>query len=138
MLNFISVPLDAVPNLRKVLQILAPIDSALTFYKSDSVPISKVYQTFKRRMPFAIRNEMEMTSDQEQQYLLNLVEARFEFICGVTHKISHVLDPRYLGTLMTREERKVVEDRLIFKHPPSDYRGSTQESQEALCKESRL
>lgn len=64
-----------------------------------------------------------------------MVEVRFHFICGNAHKISHVLDPRYLGTLMTREERKMVEDELIFKHPPSDYQGSTRESQEALCKE---
>ena len=130
----VSAP-EFVPKMRKVLQILAPIDRALTFYQSDSVLISEVYRTFKEKLPYSIRFEMSMTSESEQEYLLNLVEERFEFICGDAHKMSYVLDPRYVGTLMTREERTAVENNMIFRHPPSDHEESTRESQQALCKE---
>ena len=66
---------------------------------------------------------------------MGLVKERFDFICGDAPKISHVLDPKYLGNLMTREEQKAVEDELIFKHTPSDHEELTRQSQEALCKE---
>ncbi|KAI2503209.1 hypothetical protein MHU86_11232 [Fragilaria crotonensis] len=76
-----------------------------------------------------------MTTEEERRYLLGLVEERFGFICGHAHKIAYVLDPRYLGALMTRDERKAVEDKLIFEHCPSDHHESTKQSQEILCKE---
>jgi Protein of unknown function (DUF 659)/hAT family C-terminal dimerisation region len=126
---------DFAPQMQKVLQILAPIDRALKYYQSDSVMISEVYRTFKERLPYAIRNEMPMTSEQERQYLLRMVDGRFEFICGNAHKIAYVLDPRYLGSLMTREERKAVEDELIFRHLLSDHDDLTREREQQLCKE---
>jgi Protein of unknown function (DUF 659)/hAT family C-terminal dimerisation region len=126
---------DFASRLQKVLQILAPIDTALKYYQSDSVMISEVYRTFKERLPYAIINKMPMTSEQERQYLLHMVEGRFQFICGNAHKIAYVLDPRYLGSLMTREERKAVEDELIFRHPLSDNDELTREREQALCRE---
>ena len=80
-------------------------------------------------------NKMPMTSEQERQYLLHMVEGRFQFICNNAHKIAYMLDPRYIGSLMTREGRKAVEDKLIFRHPLSDNDELTRECKQALCRE---
>jgi hypothetical protein len=89
-----------VPYLLKMIEILSPIDSAIGFYQSDSVPISEVYYTFTSKMPASI-NAMTLIDGPERQYLLNLVKKRMSFMYGDAHGIAYVLDPRYLGMDMT-------------------------------------
>jgi hypothetical protein len=89
-----------VPYLLKMIEILSPIDSAIVFYQSDSVPISEVYRTFASKLPACI-NAMTLIDGPERQYLLNLVKKRMSFMYGDAHGIAYVLDPRYLGMDMT-------------------------------------
>jgi hypothetical protein len=103
-----------VPHLRKTLQILDPIDAAIKYYQSDSVPISEVFRTFSFKLPAAIQ-KMDLV-DQEKTYLVNLVKHRFTFMYGDAHAIAYTLDPRYLAVEMTPEQRTSAEE-LIFNSP---------------------
>ena len=113
-----------------MIEILSPIDSAIGFYQSDSVPISEVYYTFTSKMPASI-NAMTLIDGPERQYLL-LVKKRMRFMHGDAHGIAYVLDPRYLGMDMTPDQRIEVED-MIYSHPTLG--PLTAESQEAMVVE---
>jgi hypothetical protein len=50
--------------LKKTLTILKPINSAITFYQSDSVPVSEVYATFANKLLTATMNTIMITQEE--------------------------------------------------------------------------
>ncbi|KAI2510962.1 transposase [Fragilaria crotonensis] len=129
-LNTIGNP-TFVPYLSKMIEMLSPIDSAIVYYQSDSVPISEVYRTFSSKLPLSI-HAMTLINGPERQYMLNLITKRMSFMYGDAHGIAYVLDPRYLGMDMSPDQRIEVED-MIYSHPTLG--PSTAESQEAMVVE---
>ena len=126
-LNLVSNPMF-VTNLKKMIEILTPIDIAIIYYQSDSVPISEVFRMFSSKLPASI-SAMRLINESEREYLLNLVKKRMSFMYGDAHGIAYVLDPRYLGMDMTPEQRMDVEE-IIYNHPTIGH--STAALQEAL------
>jgi hypothetical protein len=57
-----------VPYLSKMIEILSPIDNAIVFYQSDSVPTSKVYRTFASKLPASI-DAMTLIDGPESAYI---------------------------------------------------------------------
>ena len=104
-----------VPLLQKAIAISEPIDAALVFYQSDKVPLSEVYRTFLVTS-FAA---MELITEPERAYLLELVKKRMDFMYGDAHGIAYLLDPKYLGAGMSVETRLQIED-LIVAHRSTD------------------
>jgi hypothetical protein len=98
--------------LEKRIAILEPIDKAITLFQKDSVPVSEVYRALKFDVPqqFGCLTCLE---PGEKRYLLQLVQARLDFLYGNGIGIAYILDPRYLGDAMTSDEKKVVEDSLF-------------------------
>jgi hypothetical protein len=55
---------------------------------------------------------------EERDYLSHLVSYRFQFMYGLAHGLSYLLDPVLLGDRLPNEERRSLEDKLICT--PSD------------------
>jgi hypothetical protein len=125
------------------MSILKPIDIAITYYQSDSVPISDVFATFSNGLPKSI-SALTTITDEERSYMLKLNQHRFEFMYGDAHGIGYVLDPRYVGEGMPLAMRESIEN-LIYLHPSasvmiseSDVGQPDQTSQERMFEEYRL
>jgi hypothetical protein len=83
-----------VNNLRKALAILAPIDALIVKYQSDKVPISEVMPDF-HNLPEEYKKVMSnnIITRQEFEYLIVLAQRHFQFMHGVVHGLSYLLDP---------------------------------------------
>jgi hypothetical protein len=131
---------DFVDLLKMTLSILNPIDIAITYYQSDSVPISDVFATFSNELPRSI-TALTTITDEERSYMLKLNQHRFEFMYGDAHGIGYVLDPRYVGEGMPLAMRESIEN-LIYLYPSasvmiseSDVGPPDQTSQERMFEE---
>ena len=100
--------------LTKTLMILKPIDNAIKFYQSDSVPISEVYASFTNKLPNSIML-MPLISPEERDYMLKLIHHRFDFMYGDAHWIAYLLDPRFVGVGMPVALHEQVEE-MIYQH----------------------
>jgi hypothetical protein len=110
---------DFVDNLNKSLAILRPIDRLIVKYQSDKVPISDVMPDF-HDLPnqFVMLCEELVITAEERDYLSALVRDRFQFMYGLAHGLSYLLDPALLGEGLPSENRRSLEDALICT--PSD------------------
>jgi hypothetical protein len=82
------------------------------------------------KLPNEITAISELTQG-ELQYLLKIIDDRWEFIYGDAHGVGYLLDPRYLGDRMDPELRKSVED-FIFHFPNVDGTPANDEKQEEM------
>ena len=122
---------DFVKKLDECIRILEPIEMFIKIFQNDAVPCSDVYKAFlvlEEKM-----GNLSKISSEKQEYLVNLVRNRFNFMYGDAHGVCYVLDPRYLGDNMTRALRNEIED-FIYNFPKND--GTTdKERQEQLARE---
>jgi hAT family C-terminal dimerisation region len=105
--------------LKMTLSILNPIDIAITYYPSDSVPMSDVFATFSNELPRSITALTTITYE-ELSYMRKLNQHRFDFIYGDAHGIGYVLDPRYVGEGMPLAMRESIENLIYLYHCASD------------------
>ena len=125
-----------VGNLQKAISIVAPIDEIIKYFQSDRVPISDVYAFFNK-LPAKFRANDLITSDK-QEYLVTLLDQRFEFLYGDAHGVAYLLDPRYLEDGIDEVQNGDFKDTLenfINNFPPNDEEESSQERKTQMCKE---
>jgi hypothetical protein len=103
-----------VNNLHKALAILTPVDALIVKYQSDKVPISEVMPNF-HNLPEEYKKVMSnnIITRQEFEYLVVLTQRRFQFMYGVAHGLSYLLDPRHIGDRLPADSRSSLEEVLI-------------------------
>jgi hypothetical protein len=106
-----------VNNLRKALAILASIDALIVKYQSNKVPIFEVMPNF-HNLPAKYKKVMSsnIITRQEFEYLVILAQRRFQFMYGVAHSLSYLLDPRHIGDGLPANSRNSLEEVLINNH----------------------
>lgn len=95
-----------VPNLRKVVLILQPIDSLITKYQSDTVPLSDIFRDFKE---LVVKYEEAGLTRNEKDFILENVQSRARFLMSGVHNLAYLLDPRYYGTELSTAEQNEAE-----------------------------
>ena len=122
---------DFVDKLNECITILEPIDMYIKIFQCDAAPCSDVYHTF-----LDLESKMHSIPNQDEErrnYLVELVQKRFEFMYGDAHGVAYLLDPRYLGNQMSCSLRREIET-FIFNFPKAD--GTTsKERKEQLAME---
>ena len=109
---------DYITNLEKGVSILTPICGPLKMFESDTVPLSEVHREFLR-LPGVIKQiDVKILSQEENKYLLNIVDERWKFIQNDCHTISYRLDPRYVGEELTDTKKNSVDELIINSFPP--------------------
>ncbi|KAI9905487.1 hypothetical protein PsorP6_013915 [Peronosclerospora sorghi] len=112
---------DFILMLQKWLAILKPLDAAIVYYQSDSLPFLGVYLTFTKTLPEGINNIPSITR-QELEYLEMLSQSRFDFMYGKAYGIGYVLDPRFLGYGMMEALRNQIENQIYTSGSDDDER----------------
>ena len=112
-----------VQHLNKAIAILLPIDELIVYFQSDRVPVSDVYNAFVH-LPDVFKKVDEINTE-ENEYICNLVQSRFDFMYGHAHGVAYALDPRYLceGIVIGDDGKDfsdVLED-FIVNFPPNDH-----------------
>jgi hAT family C-terminal dimerisation region len=110
---------DFIESLKKALAILEPLDKLIVKYQSDKVPISDVMHDF-HTLPDAFMKifAANIINRQQLDYLVMLSRRRFQFMYGVAHGLSYMLDPRYIGQGLPADLRASLDEALINK--PAD------------------
>lgn len=86
------------------------MNEMITLLQSDMEPLSEVYFFFQN-LPYKYL-EMNLSEDQHS-YLNQLALYCFSFIATKAHALYYLLDPRYLGKLMTLDEKDAAEEKLF-------------------------
>jgi hypothetical protein len=87
-----------VKDLKTALQILVPVDRLIVKYQFDKVPVSDVLPDI-----LALPEEFQklyatnLVTENELNYLVLLTVRHFQFMFGVAHGLSYMLDPCNLG-----------------------------------------
>ena len=120
---------DFVKKLDEFICILEPIEMFIKIFQNDAVPCLDVYKAFlvlEEKM-----GNLSKISSEEEEYLVNLVRNRFNFMYGDAHGVCYVLHPHYLGDNMTRALHNEIED-FMYNFPKNN--GTTdKERQEQLA-----
>jgi hypothetical protein len=98
---------------------LEPLDKLIVKYQSDKVPISDVKHDF-HTLPDAFMKifAANIINRQQLDYLVLLSRRRFQFMYGVAHGLSYMLDPRYIGQGLPADLRASLDEVLI--NQPAD------------------
>jgi hypothetical protein len=100
--------------LTKAQAILHPVDEFILKCQSDAVPVSDVMHDFRQLADnFKSLRRNEVATDSEVDYLVNLSASRFKFMYGDAHGISYMLDPRFIGEVLPRQNKNMLEATLV-------------------------
>jgi Protein of unknown function (DUF 659) len=110
---------DFVENLKKALVILEPLDKLIVKYQSYKVPIFDVMRDF-HALPDAFMKifAANIINRQQLDYLVLLSQRRFQFMYGVAHGLSYMLDRCYIGQGLPADLRASLDEALI--NTPAD------------------
>ncbi|CAN5959641.1 unnamed protein product [Sphagnum jensenii] len=96
------------------------ICSSLTVLERSYEPLRLTGEQFKPcARPYWSRNDTCMSSSplatlcKEFEYLVVLAQRRFQFMYGVAHGLSYLLDPRHIGNGLLADSRSSLEEVLI-------------------------
>lgn len=110
---------DFVDVLNKSLAILLPIERLNVKLQSDKDPISDVMpDSHHWANEFIKLCEELFVAAEKRDYLVTLVRDRFQFMYGLAHGLSYLLDSVLLGDGFSSKNRRSVEDMHISR--PSD------------------
>jgi len=84
-------------NLALIIKIIQPIDDKLTVSQSNKTPISDVTRWFNLTFPSYFNDTRNRFTAAQKLYILECIEARWDFILSKAHKMAFILDPRYIG-----------------------------------------
>lgn len=65
--------------------------------------IPEAFNSIKRECTEALNENPELTRFSEN--IINLIKERKEFVCKDIHYVANLLDPRYHGRCLSREEK---------------------------------
>ena len=87
-----------VMDLKSALQTLMPIDRLIVEYQTDKVPVSKVLPDL-HALPkeFQRLRAANLLTEDELNYLVTLAAKLFQFLFGVAHDLSYMLDLQHHG-----------------------------------------
>ena len=117
--------------MENILAVLLPLDRLIVKYQSDKTPISKMLPDFfNLQTEFKTFHNDKFITTEERDYLIKLDEQRMDFMYGVAHGVSYLLDPVLLIGVMLSANRCSLENALINKPiddgQPVDYTQSRQ------------
>ena len=95
-------------ELRKGIDLLEPLQKAITYFQSDSVSVSDVYHFFLRT--YDKEYETMNINAQDKRAMKKIFDDRFLFVYGDAHGIGYLLDPVYTGIGMDSETYNAVEE----------------------------
>ena len=104
----------------KGLAILTPINSLITKFQGDYVPLSEVLKGFKDLIQHFrdITGEGALTQE-EGLYVEERILNYESFTISKAHRLAYLLDPRYIGAAFTQQESDEIEE-LICMQPVSN------------------
>jgi hypothetical protein len=98
-------------DLKAAIHLLRCIDENLNYCQSDSLLVSDVY---KQLSELKTKLRHPRFTQEESDWIMKRIDARWDFICSDCHRIGYYLDPRYAGKMMSREEKSDV--RILIKN----------------------
>lgn len=95
-----------IPNLKKIVAILKPIDELIVKFQSDSISLSEVFPELHDLTLYYTSLVTQGTLNRNESSLCSRrVKARKEFLVSSPHEMSYLLDPRFFGSVFTHEEQ---------------------------------
>ncbi len=99
-------------TLTAAISILNLIDMRLNSCQSDTICVSDVYHDWMSLKTDV--NTLNLPIEQKQ-YILSQIETRWNFLKSKCHTLAYYLDVKYLGKLMTMNEKMSISE-LIFSY----------------------
>lgn len=88
-----------IPNLKKIVAILKPIDELIVKFQSDSISLSEVFPELHDLTLYYTSLVTQGTLNRNESSLCSRrVKARKEFLVSSPHEMSYLLDPRFFGS----------------------------------------
>lgn len=89
----------------------------IMFDSDDLKPMSDVCATFAALQKDIEDLPLSMFTAEEKEKMLELLSERYIFMWSDAHGIAHMLDPRYMGSNLTRKDRDDVEQHIEKLYP---------------------